>query len=54
MTAPTLAHYLERVTPMTPRKSARRSGETAANGVGAVVSLPLTILGAPIRIIAGQ
>ncbi len=29
-------------------------GQTAVSGVGAVVSLPLTILGAPIRIIAGQ
>ncbi len=29
-------------------------GQTAVSGVGAVVSLPLTILGAPIRIIANQ
>ena len=29
-------------------------GQTAVSGVGAVVSLPLTILGAPIKIIAGQ
>jgi esterase/lipase superfamily enzyme len=29
-------------------------GQTAVSGVGAVASLPLTILGAPIRIIAGQ
>jgi hypothetical protein len=29
-------------------------GQTAVSGVGSIVSLPLTILGAPIRIIAGQ
>jgi esterase/lipase superfamily enzyme len=28
--------------------------ERAASGVGSVVALPLTLLGAPIRIIAGQ
>jgi esterase/lipase superfamily enzyme len=29
-------------------------GDTAVSGVGAIVSLPLTILGAPIKIIANQ
>jgi esterase/lipase superfamily enzyme len=29
-------------------------GQTAVSGVGSIVSLPLTILGAPIKIIAGQ
>jgi esterase/lipase superfamily enzyme len=29
-------------------------GDTAAGSVGAIVSLPITLLGAPIRIIAGQ
>jgi hypothetical protein len=30
------------------------AGERAASGVGSVVALPLTLLGAPIKIIAGQ
>jgi esterase/lipase superfamily enzyme len=49
--APELRDVLARGVPATPKQSA---GETAANGVGAVVSLPLTLLGAPIKIIAGQ
>ena len=36
------------------RSPSERRGQTAVSGVGAIVSLPLTILGAPIKIIAGQ
>ena len=49
--APELRDVLARGVPATPKQSA---GETAASGVGAVVSLPLTLLGAPIKIIADQ
>ena len=30
------------------------ASERAASGVGSIVALPLTLLGAPVRIIAGQ
>ena len=50
--APELRSVLARGIPASPRAS--DVGETAASGVGAVVALPLTLLGAPIRIIANQ
>jgi esterase/lipase superfamily enzyme len=50
--APELRGVLARGTAATPRAS--DVGDTAASSVGAVVSLPLTLLGAPIRIIANQ
>jgi esterase/lipase superfamily enzyme len=49
--APELRDVLARGVPATPKESA---GETAASGVGSIVALPLTILGAPIKIIANQ
>jgi esterase/lipase superfamily enzyme len=48
---PQLQGLLAQGVSASPRDSV---GQTAVNGVGAAVSLPLTILGAPIRIIAGQ
>ena len=50
--APTCA----RLSPGECRTDHRASdvGDAAASGVGAIVSLPLTILGAPIKIIANQ
>jgi esterase/lipase superfamily enzyme len=50
--APQLQGVLARGVPADHRAS--DVGQTAVSGVGAVVSLPLTILGAPIKIIAGQ
>src|SRR5271155_4089693 len=49
--APELREVRARGFPATPRESA---GETAASGVGAIVALPITLLGAPIKIIANQ
>ena len=50
--APELRGVLARGIPASPRAS--DVGETAVSGVGAVVALPLTLLGAPVRIIANQ
>ena len=50
--APELRDVLARGVPATPRES--DASENAVRGVGAIVSLPLTILGAPIKIIANQ
>jgi esterase/lipase superfamily enzyme len=50
--APQLEGVLARGVPSDHRAS--DVGQTAVSGVGAIVSLPLTILGAPIKIIAGQ
>ena len=50
--APQLQGVLARGVPSDHRAS--DVGQTAVSGVGAIVSLPLTILGAPIKIIAGQ
>jgi esterase/lipase superfamily enzyme len=50
--APQLEGVLARGVPSDHRVS--DVGQTAVSGVGSIVSLPLTILGAPIKIIAGQ
>ena len=50
--APELRGVLARGIPASPRAS--DVGETAASGLGAVVALPLTLLGAPVKIIANQ
>ncbi len=50
--APELRGVLARGIAVNPHAS--DVGERAANGVGAIVSLPLTLLGAPVRIIANQ
>jgi esterase/lipase superfamily enzyme len=50
--APELRSTLARGIAASPRVS--DTGDTAASAVGAIVSLPITLLGAPIKIIAGQ
>jgi esterase/lipase superfamily enzyme len=50
--APELRGVLARGIAANPRAS--DVGDTAANGVGAIVALPITLLGAPVRIIANQ
>ena len=50
--APELRSTLARGIPANSRVS--DAGDKAASGVGAIVSLPITLLGAPIRIIANQ
>jgi esterase/lipase superfamily enzyme len=49
--APELRGVLAQGIAANPRASV---GDTAASGVGAIVALPITLLGAPVRIIANQ